>query len=315
MSLIGADLRALANLPANASGRRLTFGLLIGLGLLSLMSWWLARTIVEDPELLQLIATQRGEDTMLGLLGYGLMTCPMVATWLGLATAQRQLFETPELMLWRQAPIASFRGPIQVFLRAAFISTLWSTALAAPFVIALLQKSPAPFSAYALVPVGIMSCTLPLLATLLTVQIIMVRFLAGRWLRLILSAVAAVASVGFTCWLLLSLFTNGRDRMQEVIAASDTADRLPLTVHAAATMLANASNRVLTSDHLWPVILWLAASLAVFGLASLLHSRAHERFLEADLPCGVAAINVGQHRLPATFARRSSPRSCNNQAH
>ena len=39
MSLIAADLRALANLPTSAVGRRMTLSLAIGLGLLSLMSW------------------------------------------------------------------------------------------------------------------------------------------------------------------------------------------------------------------------------------------------------------------------------------
>ena len=38
---------------------------------------------------------------------------------------------------------------------------------------------------------------MPLLATLLAVQIVMVRFLAGRWLRLILSAIAAGGFVAF----------------------------------------------------------------------------------------------------------------------
>src|SRR5690606_37269148 len=104
----------------NAIGRRMTLGLVVGLGLLALMSWWLANAVLDSNRLQLLMGRGVGEDFTAGLLGYGLMTCPMVATWLGLATAQRQLFETPELMLWRQAPIAGFRGPLQIFLRAVF---------------------------------------------------------------------------------------------------------------------------------------------------------------------------------------------------
>lgn len=284
MSLLRADLRALCNLPATAAGRRMTVGLVVGLGLLSLMSWWLARSIIDSPELVRMALGKSGDDAALALFGYGLMACPMVATWLGLATAQRQLFETPELMLWRQAPIASFRGPLQVFVRAIFMCTLWATALSAPFLIALLQKSPAGWTAYALLPVAILSCTAPLLATLLAVQIVMVRFLAGRWLRLVLSAVAALASVAFTVWLLLNLFTTGRERTQEVAEVVASGRSLPMTVNAAATMIANAAKNTLTADHVLLVILWMASSLLVFLLASLLHSRAHERFLASDQP-------------------------------
>ena len=101
MKLIVADLRALANLPTSAVGRRMTFGLAVGLGLLAWMSWWLANAVLSSNQLQRLIGANIGDDFTARLLGYGLTTCPMVATWLGLATAQRQLFETPELMLWR----------------------------------------------------------------------------------------------------------------------------------------------------------------------------------------------------------------------
>lgn len=284
MSLIAADLRALANLPTSAVGRRMTLSLAIGLGLLSLMSWWLAKAVLDSSDLHILMGLNSTPDVTARLIGYGLMTCPMVATWLGLATAQKQLFETPELMLWRQAPIAGYRGPMQIFLRSVFMSSLWAAALSAPFVVAVMQKSPAPATAYALVPLAIISCTVPLLATLLSVQIVMVRFLAGRWLRLILSAIAALASVGFTIWLLLNLFTNGGDRIQEIEIAAQGSQRMAMTVHAAATMLSAAVNRVLTIQQMLPVLGWTIGSLLLFFSASLLHPRAHERFIESDRP-------------------------------
>ena len=298
MKLIVADLRALANLPTSAVGRRMTFGLAVGLGLLAWMSWWLANAVLSSNQLQRLIGANIGDDFTARLLGYGLTTCPMVATWLGLATAQRQLFETPELMLWRQAPIAGFRGPMQIFLRAAAISALWAMALASPFVIGVMRQSPAPGLAYALIPLAIVGCTVPLLATLLAVQIVMVRFLAGRWLRLILSAIAALASVAFTVWLLLTLFTTGGARIQEVAEAASASRRLPITVHAAATMLSHAVNRTLTLQDVLPVVLWTLGSLGLFAGAALLHARAHERYLEADRPMW----RRSNHRWPTSLA-------------
>ena len=298
MGLIAADLRALANLPTNAVGRRMTLGLVTGLGLLALLSWWLADAVMNSTELRQAIGINRHQDVIARLLGYGLMTCPMVATWLGLATAQKQLFETPELMLWRQALMAGFRGPVQIFLRAGFISTLWATALSAPFVVAVMRQTPAPWTAYALIPFAIMSCTVPLLATLLSVQIFMMRYLAGRWLRILLSAVAALVSVAFTIWLLLTMFTSGGDRIEEVAAAANSRQRLPITVHAAATMLSDAVNQRLTFVKVSPVLSWTFGALGLFACAALFHPRAHERYIESNRPIW----RRSNHRWPTSLS-------------
>lgn len=284
MKLLVADLRALANLPATAAGRRLTFATLTGLGLLALMSWWLAEAIATRPRLLQVLDVGAGDDPLRRVLGYGLLACPMVATWLGLSIAQRQLFETPELSLWRLSPLPRLAGPVQILLRAVFLSTLWALALAGPFVTALLLQSPAPAWVFALVPVAIVGCTAPLLAALLAVQILLVRWLFGRWLRLLLAALAALASVAFSTWLLLNLFTTGPSRLREVALAARGTGRLPWTVDAAATLLANAAEGRLAAADVWPLAGWLALTALLFGVAARAHPRAHERYLEAASP-------------------------------
>lgn len=282
MKLLLADLRALANLPSTAEGRRVTFGMLVGLGLLALMSHWLA-DVITGRRAMQILAPQADTDLLRGLLGYGLLACPMVATWLGLATAQRQLFETPEMWLWRQAPIRPFRGPVQVLLRAVFVCVLWASALSAPFLVAVLKGSPAPWTAYALVPIAILCCTAPLLATLLTVQIVIVRFLAGRWLKLVMAAIAALASVGFTTWLLLNLFSSNERRV-ESIAETVRGESLPWTIRSAAQLLRDAVDGAVTTASWLPVIGWLGVAFAIFAVAAWTFPRAHERYVEADAP-------------------------------
>ncbi|MEZ6036637.1 MAG: hypothetical protein R3F29_04100 [Planctomycetota bacterium] len=284
MRLLLADLRALANLPATALGRRTTFGLVVGLLLLGTLSWWFAATIADNPRLL-LMLEQRGQGASLrGLLGYGLMACPMVATWLGLAMAQRQLFETAELWLWRTAPVPGWRGPLQVLLRASFLSAVWASALAGPFVVALLSRSPAGAGTYALLPLAIVGCTLPLLATLLSVQIAMARFLTGRALRMVAAALAGVASVGFSLWLLLQLFTSRQDRVRELVDAAEPDRALPPTIEAAARLLDAAASGTATIADALPVLGWIGGATVLFFAAALLHPRAHERHLEADRP-------------------------------
>ncbi|MFY9343770.1 MAG: hypothetical protein WAT39_14875, partial [Planctomycetota bacterium] len=231
-ALLVADLRALGNLGTKRDGRRLLFAAVIGFVLLGLLSHWFADAILDQQQLLRLLVARSGGDPLRGLLGYGLMACPLVATWLGLALAQRQLFEAKELLLWRQAPLPAWRSPLQVLLRATFVSSCQAGALAGPFVGAVLQRSSAPGWTWLLLPVAIVGATMPLLASLLAVQIVLVRFLAGRWLRLLLTVAGALASVLFSAWLLLTLFAPGQEQAQAVIAVAGRPAALPWTVDA-----------------------------------------------------------------------------------
>ena len=122
MGLLRADLQALGNLPTTAVGRRVITSIGLGLFLFALSSWWFAAAVFEQPQLLELLHGQSGGDSLRGLIGHGLMPCPMAATWLGIALAQRQLFETPELQLWRSSPLPSWRGALQILLRACFLT-------------------------------------------------------------------------------------------------------------------------------------------------------------------------------------------------
>lgn len=282
MALLRADLLALANLPATPIGRRLLVGTAIGLGLLATMTWWFAQAMVQRPQLFALVQRQGGDASLRGLLGYGLMACPLVATWLGLSLAQRQLFEGPEHVLWRSSPLPGWRGPLQVLLRAVFLSTCWATALAGPFLVALLQRSPAPAWAFLLLPVAIVGATAPLLAMLLAVQVVLVRLFAGRWLRLLLTVLAGLASIGFTTWLLLTMFAPGREQVQQLALRSSRP--APWTVDAGAALLAAAAGGVLDGTALRALLGWLGASVAGFALVAGLHPRAYERHLAAEPP-------------------------------
>ncbi|MCU0865616.1 MAG: hypothetical protein MUC36_17670 [Planctomycetes bacterium] len=284
MSLLRADLRVLGNLVATAAGRRLALGVLFGHALLAAISWLFALQLLGHRPLLVTIHRQSGGDSLHGLLGYGLMACPLVATWLGLALAQRQLFEAPELPLWRTAPIAAFRGPLQALLRAIFLSTTWALALAGPFVMAVLHARAAPGWAYALVPVAVVGATAPLLATLLATQIVLVRFFAGRWLRLCFVVISALASVGFMTWLLLTLFASGPQRMQNAIATAAAPHELPWAVASAARLLTDAAGGTFEPTALLRLLAWLGGSVLAFVAVALLHPRACERHLAAEPP-------------------------------
>lgn len=284
MGLLRADLVALTNLPATPAGRRVTFGTVLGLGLLALLWWSVAQTMVQHPQLLRLLHGTSGGDSLRALLGIGLMPCAVAASWLGLSLAQRQLFETPELTLWRTAPLPGWRAAVQVLLRASFLTVLWASALSLPFVGTVLSRSPAGWLAWLLVPLAVLCCTVPLLAALLAVQIVLVRCFAGRVLRVVLALVAALASVAFSTWLLLGLFAPESTRLQMIATAPGEQGRLPWTIDTAATLLAHAADGRLDTVALRAALGWLGLAVSLFWFAAKLHPRAVEKHLEARAP-------------------------------
>lgn len=298
MGLLRADLQVLGNLPGTAAGRRLALSTGTGLALLGLMAWWTSQELLARPQLLHLLHPDSGDDTLRALFGLALLPCPVAATWLGLATAQRQLFESPELVLWQQAPHAGWRPAVQVLLRASFLALLWALALSLPMVLSLLANANAPLAAYASLPLAFVACTVPLVASLLAVQIVLVRFFAGRLLRLVFALLSALASVGFSTWLLLGLFTPGHERMQSLAAASTGSGRLPWPIDTAATMLANATSRPIDMRLGGELLLGLLVAVAVFWGTAHLHPRAVERHQLSERPL----LQSRRRSWPATVA-------------
>ena len=295
--LVVAELRTLGNLVRTKPGRRLATGTGIGFVMLGMMSLWFAQALLESPQLLATLQRHTGDDSLRSLLGYGLLACPLVATWLGLALAQRQLFDTPELQLWRQSPMPAFLVPLQVLLRAAFVSTCWAGALAGPFVVTLLAHSPAPAIAFALVPLAIVAGTLPLLAVLLAVHIVLVRFCAGRTLRMVLLLLGAIASVGFSAWLLQTMFATGTERAEQVVAVANVRSELPWTVAAGASLLAAAARGTFDASALVTLLSTLVAAVAMFAAVGLLHATAYERHLATEPPLWRSRGRRWPHRL------------------
>ncbi|MCA8974386.1 MAG: hypothetical protein KDC98_06670 [Planctomycetes bacterium] len=301
MSLLRADLRSLANLPLDAVGRRLLLHALFGLGLLAFLSWWIADHLLTHPALLRM-AHSRGAASLPGMLGIGLMPCPVAATWLGLSVAQRQLFDSPELPLWQSAPIAAFRGPIQILLRSGFLAVVWATALSLPFVFAVLSQTTATWTAFVAVPFAIVTATVPLMATLLVVQIVLIRLFAGRVMRLLLTALGAAATVGFSTWLLLVLFTGGEhaDRILDTVGAPES---LPWTVDAGAQLLTAIANGTFALVALRSCIWWLLFAATLFWLGARLHAGALQAHLLAEPPLR-RRRSSWPNGIAATFRRK-----------
>jgi hypothetical protein len=284
MNLLLADLRALASLPRTRPGRRAIAAAGGGLALLGLLSWWFANALLDQPGLVVALHDASEGRSRETLLAHALAACPMVAAWLGLALAQRTLFEAPELTLWRLAPLPPWRPAMQALLRTGFAATLWSLAIAGPGAVAVLHRGPSPAWAYALIPVAVVAATAPALAMSLAAQLLIVRYLAGRWLRLLLVMFAAAGSIGFSTWLMLTLFGKAHDHARDVVAFAAADRSPPWSVGAPAALLAAAARGELDLRALRDVALALLATFVGFRLVGRAHPAACERHLAAEPP-------------------------------
>jgi hypothetical protein len=284
MQLLLGDLRALGNLATTSAGRSVALHTLVGLGLLGTLMHFGAQKLLAEPSLLRALHEATGDHSLRALFGFALGPCAVAATWLGLSVAQRQLLEAPELGLWRTAPVPVWRPALQVLLRTGWLALLWASALAGPLLVQLLQSTGAPWSAYLCAPLAMLVGTLPLLASLLAAQILLVRFFSGRWLRLLLALVSAVATVGFSTWLMLGLFSSGPST-----GLPAAASQLPQTgkwwaLGDAATMLEHAARGLDLTSPLLTCGSWMVVALVGFLLVARLHPEALEQHQTSQLP-------------------------------
>lgn len=300
--LLRADLQALANLALRRDGRRLAFGSIVALSVLALLSWFLGQAVLGSPMVLELLAPGESEP-LRGLLGYALMPATVVAGWLGLALAQRQLFDAPELPLWQSAPLRPWRAPSQGLIRATFLALLWSAALALPLVCLLLASAQAHALAWALLPLAILAALLPLLTSVLTVQIVLVRFFAGRVLQIVLTIVAALASFLFTAFLLTSVLTSEQAQAQRLIEQASRPE-LPWMVATGGRLLAAATRGTLDLGALLQIGGWVLGSLLLFLLTCRLHPAAVERHQRAGRPTFGSLRAFGWPSRPTASIRR-----------
>lgn len=279
MGLLLADLRALGNVLVRRDARRLLLGHGVALALITALSWLQGEATLHHPELLAMLVGDQGDRSVRALLGSALSRCGVCAGWLGIGLLQRQLFDIHELPLWRTAPCSPLRPPLQALLRTLFSTLLWSLALAGPFAVMVLQQVRAPALAYALLPLLMVAAVLPMLCSLGAIEIVLTALFAGRLLRALFVAAAALASVAFSLFLMTGMFQPPEQAARAAGSAS-----APWTIDAAAHALAMLCGQRGELRDLLPAGLWIAGTLLAFLLLSRLHPRAVEAHLRAGRP-------------------------------
>jgi hypothetical protein len=269
MGLLRADCQGLLNGVRARDGRGALVARLLPPLMLGLMYWLLGAVLLQYPELLAML--RGGGDSLRQLFATALSPCPVVAGWIGLAHAQRQLFEAPELGLWLQAPLRAGRAAWQVFARAAGLALLWAAALAAPLLVQLLATKDAPWAAWAAVPLALLAAVLPSLGVVLAAQVALLRLARGRWARLLLGWVGALTAFGFPVFLLAQMFAGSPAQVEAIAGAAERGERPARLVAQATELLVAAVRGQDAGSALGPCLLAIAAGLALFALAAPLH--------------------------------------------
>jgi hypothetical protein len=301
MGLLLADLSALGNVLVRRDGRRLLLGHGVALALITALSWLQGDVTLHHPELLAVLVGDQGEQSVRALLGSALSRCGVCAGWLGIGLLQRQLFDIHELPLWRMAPCSPLRPPLQALLRTLFSTLLWSLALAGPFAVMVLQQVRAPALAYVLLPLLMLAGVLPMLCSLGAVEIVLTALFAGRLLRALFVAAAALASVAFSLFLMTGMFRHP-DQQAALLAANP--GNAPWTIDAAAHALAMLCGQRGELRDLLPAGLWVAGTLLAFLLVSRLHPRAVEAHLRAGRPLRLRRQRRWPSRVAASLRKK-----------
>ncbi len=275
MGLLAADLQALGNVLRGREGRRPLFGHLVTLTVLAGISSILGEAMLAQPSLRDAVLHARGGGVRT-LLGAALGPSFLVAVWFGFGHAWRALFETPELPLWRQAPLPAWRPPLQVLLRILFLCWLWASALCTPFALRVLGLTSAPPAAVLMVPVAVLVCLLPTLAMVMAAQILMQRFLAGPAAQTLATVLAGLASLAFAGFLTASAFAPSSEQAAALATFVRQQPELPGAAGLGADLLAWTAGRELPARTAPALLGWLGLPLLLFLLVGLLHPRAAE---------------------------------------
>lgn len=260
MGLLRADLQSLAN-GLRADGRASLVSRFLPPLVLAAMHWMMGALMLKNQRLLRLV--DDGGMPLQSLLGNALSAGPVVAGWIGFALAQRQLFEAPELALWRSAPMGAGRAATQVLLRAFGTSMLWALALCAPMLAHLLLQADAKPLAWATAAVALVAVVAPPLCFVLALQITVMRLSRGPFARAAMSAISSLSAFGFPVFLLAQVFHGGVDGATELARGAERGQAAGRGTAAAARLVAESVEGAASASS------WLAAlaPLVVLGVA------------------------------------------------
>ncbi len=231
-----ADLFSFANLFKYREGRRVLISSSISLGFMALVSTLFGQVVIASPEFAQQFRAN-GDEGVFALIRVVLLPALLLTTWFGFGGGRRLLFEHPTLELSLCSPMPVPALLTALTLRFGLLTTAWCTALCGP----ALRTATADLG-YPLGWPEIVFCmfclTVPMLCFLLTVQIVIQRWFAGRTGRIVMNSLSLLTSTAFSLMLLVGALAQEQS-VQTLFETSRRFRLLPKLTTGPANLLAD----------------------------------------------------------------------------
>jgi hypothetical protein len=252
LALARAELQVLLNLATKREGRRILVSALVSLVFLGFVADRFGQVFAVSPQIVDVAAGPGGLRALAGAL---LTPALLVVLWFGFGGGPRQLFELPQLELLLQSPRRAAVVLGATWLRFGLLVSLWCTVLAAPAA-ARVGAALGIEIGWLSTAVGCVCLTLPVLALIFAVQILLMRFFAGRVTRLLLTGLGALGSIAFSLLLIAGALADEEDTVRTILGALRGRALWPFVLDAPAA--------------LWAELAVGRPSLAALGRAALL---------------------------------------------
>lgn len=257
LRLLTADLASLANLFRRREGRRLLFSAALSLGFLGFVADLFGQIVARSPQLGQMAGGAGGMDSLLGSM---LVPALLLSLWFGFGGGPRQLFELRQIEMLLQAPLAAPKVLLATWLRFGAIVSLWCTVLCAPMA-GRVGEGLGVRVPWTVAAIACACLALPAVAVLLSLQVVLMRFFAGRFTRLLLTSLGAAGSIAFSLLLIAGVLAQ-EETVRMILAAARGQAVWPFLLDAPARLWAE-----LVRDGV-PRVATIGRVLAVLGGAA-----------------------------------------------
>jgi len=273
-TVFAVELRCLLNLFRRDEGRRKLIEASITIVCIAAGSLLVGRQIFHSAPVLEAVSQDTSGVVLRMLLAASLLPPAILALSVALQEARRRLFEPGPAELLLVSPLPPLAQILAVYLRLLLSTGLYGTALAAPALFDFLGRIGHARGAVLAVPFAVLCLIAPLVAVVMSVQIVAMRWLASPRVKGVLSVVGALSSITFALLCAVGFLAPGK--AGEALAGLSGSDfAMPFWLEAPAALLALGGAEVSRSEIVVAALL-LVSGLVLLALSAPLYRRAYE---------------------------------------
>ncbi len=278
--LLRTELQANANLFLTEGGRRDLLGMSITMVCTAFGAMLIFRKILEYGE-------GKESDPLQGLellfLGLTLVPAIFLSMTLVLHSARSGLFERPEAELVLTSPVPPRVGVGLVFLRSLVTCILFSIPLTLPTVAMVCNRFGLGLTPVFLAPVVLLIVLVPVIAPVVMVQIILMRWFASPRMKVLLQGIGALVTATFALLGMLGLLADD-DQVEGMVEKLSASPGLFESMTGPAQLLLLGQGPIPSATTWLSLVALVFVPLMLMNLAARLYPRAHENSVVSGRP-------------------------------